>query len=72
VLTFGMAEYQIEFFGDDRATLSYGADSSLSFLTPFGAHAPQGTELMLDYPLTSKSAKSLKKIIGDLKEESHQ
>jgi hypothetical protein len=72
VLSFGVAEYLLEFFDGAQSILSYGTDSSVTFVAPYGPHAPQGTDLLLDFPLTSSSAKTLKKFIAGLKEEPNQ
>jgi hypothetical protein len=69
VLSFGVAEYVIEFFHDDRSILEYGMSSSMKFLTPYGPHGAQQIDLLLDYPLSPKSAGRLKSFVGDLKEE---
>ena len=68
VLTFGVAEYVIEFSDADRRILYYGMNSSMKFLTSYGPHGPQNIDLLLDYPLTPKSAKRMKRFIGSLKE----
>lgn len=69
VLMFGVAEYLIEFRRGDEVTLRYGMDRTMKFLTPMLAHAPQGIDMLLDYPLTRASAKKLKRFVGRLKEE---
>jgi len=71
-LTFGMAEYTIEFLKGARTLLRYGSDADFIALTPFGEHAPQGTDIMLDYPLSSISAKHLLKFVRALKSEPNQ
>lgn len=69
-LTFGMAEYTIEFLRNDQTLLRYGSDAEPTFLTPMGRqHGPQGTDIMLDYLLSPKSAKRLLKFVGALKEQ---
>jgi len=69
VLTFGVAEYLIEFRRGEEVTLSYGLDGSMKFLTPMRAHAPQGIDMLLDYPLTSASAKKLRRFVSRLRKE---
>jgi hypothetical protein len=67
LLSFGVAEYILEFFNGDTVTVKYAMDKSMNFLAPVGDHAPQPIDVWLDYPLTDRSSILLKSFVHNLK-----
>jgi len=69
VLTFGVADYIITFFHDDKKVGEYGMQQDRTFITPLGEHASKS---FIDLPLSEKSSATMKRLLAALKKTPSQ